>query len=583
QLPTVGAIAETTLRGVTSQGMLCSAAELGLGEEGDRLLSLDPEAVPGTPLADHLGLPDRVIDIDLTPNRGDCLSLRGAAREVAVWNRLNFNHPDCSPLPAEHEQQRDVSIENLDQCSAYAGRVLIGTDTNARTPDWLRERLRRAGLRSLGVAVDVTNYVMLELGQPMHAFDLARLAGGIQVRQARVGESLRLLDETEVVLDPSTLVIADDDGPVAMAGVMGGAQSAVSANTRDLFLESACFAPAAVAGQGRRYRVNSESLHRFERGVDPGLQQAAIERATALIQSIAGGARGPVTVAGGPRQATAAITLRRDRLQRLLGSAVAEDEIVDILTRLCMNVTAGGGAGMWQVVPPSHRHDLHLEADLIEEVARIHGYDRLQARKQPVFAAISAPPAQQRSWPELRAVLLQQGYDEAVSYSFVNADLQQALCPDLLAVDLDNPIAAPYAQMRTTLWSSLLPCWLHNRRRQQTRVRLFERGLRFARARGQEQTPVETMTIAGLAQGDAAPEHWSRAARPVDFFDVKGDIARLFGRHAQALRFTREAHAALHPGRSARIHFRDRAVGWVGQLHPKMKRVLDDYEMPYVF
>ncbi|MDN5938644.1 MAG: phenylalanine--tRNA ligase subunit beta, partial [Salinisphaera sp.] len=292
---------------------------------------------------------------------------------------------------------------------------------------------------------------------------------------------------------------------------------------------------------------------------------------------------GPVTVAGGPRKATAAITLRRDRLQRLLGSAVAEAEIVDILTRLCMKVTAGGGAGIWQVVPPSHRHDLHLEADLIEEVARIHGYDRLQARKRPVFAAISAPPAQQRSWPELRAVLLQQGYDEAVSYSFVNADLQQALCPDLLAVDLDNPIAAPYAQMRTTLWSSLLPCWLHNRRRQQTRVRLFERGLRFARARGQEQTPVETMTIAGLAQGDAAPEHWSRAARPVDFFDVKGDIARLFGRHAQALRFTREAHAALHPGRSARIHFRDRAVGWVGQLHPKMKRVLDDYEMPYVF
>ncbi|MDN5938762.1 MAG: phenylalanine--tRNA ligase subunit beta, partial [Salinisphaera sp.] len=309
QLPTVGEIAETTLHGVTSQGMLCSAAELGLGEEGDRLLSLDPEAVPGTPLADHLGLPDRVIDIDLTPNRGDCLSLRGVAREVAVWNRLNFNHPDCSPLPAEHEQQRDVSIENLDQCSAYAGRVLIGTDTNARTPDWLRERLRRAGLRSLGVAVDVTNYVMLELGQPMHAFDLARLAGGIQVRQARAGESLRLLDETEVVLDPSTLVIADDDGPVAMAGVMGGAESAVSANTRDLFLESACFAPAAVAGLGRRCRVHSESLHRFERGVDPQLQQAAMERATALIQSIAGGACGPVTVAGGPRKATAAITL----------------------------------------------------------------------------------------------------------------------------------------------------------------------------------------------------------------------------------------------------------------------------------
>ncbi|MEQ8798854.1 MAG: phenylalanine--tRNA ligase subunit beta [Salinisphaeraceae bacterium] len=580
-LPNGLAVEAAEIRGVASAGMLCSAAELGLSDDAAGLMALDADAVIGTPLADHLALNDTVIDIDLTPNRGDCLSLRGIAREVGVWNRLPVTEPDIAEVAAGTDDTRPAVIDAEADCRVYAGRVIKGIDVAARTPDWMRERLRRAGIRPIFPVVDVTNYVLLELGQPMHAFDQQTLQGEVRVRRAANGETLTLLDDQDVTLDDRTLVIADADGPVAMAGVMGGARTAVGEGTVDVFLESACFTPSAVAGTGRRYKLHTDSLHRFERGVDPMLAPQALQRATALIQQIAGGQVGPVTLAGDARSNPASVTLRADRLARLLGTAVPDAEITDILERLGMQVEAGSEPGVWQVTPPSHRYDIALEADLIEEVARIHGYDHLPAEPRPVHAPITTQPESRRSVSRIRDVLCQRGYDEAISYSFVDRQLQDALGAGQGAIDLDNPIAAQHAQMRTTLWSSLLPCWQHNRRRQQHRVRLFEIGLRFER--GDDEDIRQISTLAGLIDGPAEPEHWDGGTRAIDFFDVKGDIEALFGGRAEQLEWTPDQPAGLHPGRSATIRLDGKPVGHLGQLHPSLSKGLESKNLPYVF
>lgn len=580
-LPNGLGIATTELRGVRSEGMLCGSSELGLSDDSAGLLELDADAELGQPLADHLRLHDRIIEIDLTPNRGDCLSLRGVAREVGVWNRLSVTEPPVHKAQPSQRTGISVTVTDEQSCPAYVGRSIYGLDAHARTPDWMRERLRRSGIRPISPVVDVTNYVLLELGQPMHGFDQNTLDGKITVRRAADAEPLTLLDGSEVTLVPETLVIADDTGPVAMAGVMGGQRTAVGAATRDVFLESACFTPLAVAGQGRRYKLHTDSLHRFERGVDPELQTRALERATELIQAIAGGEAGEIVAAGPGTGARDSVLLRADRMARILGTRVPDDAVAEMLQRLEMQVeTTDDG---WLATPPSHRYDLAIESDLIEEVARIHGYDRLPAQPHPVFTAAAVNQEQDRPANAVREVLRQRGYDEAITYSFVDPQLQARLHPDVESLPLDNPIADNLSRMRTTLWASLIPCWLHNARRQQRRVRLFEMGLRFWREDGASSGIIQRETLAGLVSGPAYPEHWDTSARPLDFFDAKGDVEALLATSKEVAEFYPDTHPALHPGRCARIALGGESAGWVGQLHPDIGAYLDIKELPYVF
>ncbi|MGH8458102.1 MAG: phenylalanine--tRNA ligase subunit beta, partial [Nevskiales bacterium] len=572
ELPGGLRIRQAPVRGVESSGMLCSARELGLADTSDGLLELSADAPVGQDLREYLHLDDSVLSLELTPNRGDCLSVQGLARELSVLNDLPTTGPRISPVTAVSAESRTIRIESADACPRYAGRAVTGINPKTVTPLWMRERLRRSGLRCIHPVVDITNYVLLELGQPMHAFDLARVQGGIQVRQARSGETLELLDGQTVVLHESTLVIADDRGPVAMAGVMGGLPTAVSADTTDIFFESACFTPKAMAGQGRRYRTHTDSLHRFERGVDPELQLKAIERATQLLLDIAGGAPGPVTDNRAERDAGASpIQLRHARLVRLLGADIAVTEVERILRALGMQVIARE-PGEWQVVPPSYRYDLGIEVDLIEEVARIHGYSRLPLRPQQVSLPAAAEAESRISGMRFREALISRGYQEAVTYSFVDPVLQSALDPDHPPMNLDNPIASHLAQMRTTLWSSLLPAWQYNCQRQQGRVRLFELGMRFVRD-GQAPTGIrQEPMLAGLISGSARPEQWATPARAVDFYDLKADIehALRLGGVFERYVFEPGHHPALHPGQSARVLREGRLAGWLGRLHPSL-------------
>lgn len=580
-LPNGVTVEAAELRGVQSDGMLCASNELGLSEDGAGLFELDADAEPGSAITSHLALNDQIIEIDLTPNRGDCLSLRGVAREVGVWNRLSVTNGHATAVESARKSGIAVTIDDNESCPAYVGRSIFGIDPDARTPDWMCERLRRSGIRPIFPVVDVTNYVMLELGQPMHAFDQKALDGNITVRRAASDEHLTLLDETEVALAPETLMIADATGPVAMAGVMGGARTGVTADTQDIFLESACFTPLAVAGQGRRYKIHTDSLHRFERGVDPVLQVRALERATHLIQSIAGGEAGTTIHAGQGASEGSPVLLRPDRIERILGTRVEEAEVVDILERLEMAVTSTDSG--WWITPPSHRYDIAFEADLIEEIARIHGYDQLPSQAHPVYAAPATDRERIRPISAIREILRQRGYDEAITYSFVDPELQGRLSPDEDSLELDNPIADNLARMRTTLWASLIPCWLHNIRRQQKRVRMFETGLRFWRDAAAPLGVAQQKMLAGFVYGPAQPEHWDHRRSSADFFDAKGDVEALFVTGATNLEFRAEPHPALHPGRCASVHVDGEPAGWLGQLHPDFAKFLDIRELPYVF
>lgn len=574
----------TDIRGVASYGMLCSARELGLSHESEGLWALDRDAPIGSPLADYLGLPDQLLDIDLTPNRGDCLSVRGVARELAVAQDTSMAAP-CFETPAQQSDiAREVYVDAADHCVGYAARSVVGTAAGAATPVWLQERLRRAGIRHINLPVDIGNYVMLELGQPMHAFDGDKLVGAIRVRMAVVGERITTLDGEPVALSEHTLVIADDEGPVAIAGMIGGLRTAVDADTTHVVFESACFIPQAVAGEGRRYKIHTDALHRFERGVDPALHPRALDRATGLLLEAGGGRAGPATRARGEPlwPETRRIALSAGNVARLLGQDITPAFIARALAALGVTLEARG-EGQWLAVPPSWRFDLNIEADLIEEVARVYGYDRLQTRAQGVQLPPVRAQAPGADDNDGHAVLRQRGYSEAITYSFVEPGLHAALTDAARAVTLDNPISDQYVEMRRTLWASLLPAWQHNVRRQQTRVRLYESGLRFAPDDASEHGIAQVPSLAGLVAGMAEDTHWDREARAVDFFDIKGDVEALFASHAIPPVFEAARHPALHPGRSARILVDGKPAGWLGQISPELNKIYKNNILPYVF
>ena len=582
RLPGDFKIKKSKLRGVESRGMLCSARELGLGESHEGLMTLPAELVAGQALHEALELDDSLIEIDLTPNRGDCLGVEGVAREVGTLTHSPVTPVTIQDVEASIDDTFPVEVQVPEACPRYLGRVFSGVNPAAATPLWMQERLRRSGLRSIDPVVDVTNYVLLELGQPMHAFDLARLSGAIAVRHATRGERLTLLDEREVELDEETLVIADRDRALAIAGVMGGIDSGVQAATTDLFLECASFSPEVIAGKARKYAMHTDSAHRFERGVDPFLQHRAMQRATRLLLDIAGGQAGPVIEVSSPEQLPerVPIALRKARIGRVLGMLPEADEVADILERLGMAVTADNEG--WQVMPPTYRFDIAIEADLIEEIGRVYGYDRLPL--QPLTGALEMQPVSETSvsMRQVTDVLVGRGYREAVTYSFVDPDFQAAVNPDMQAIVLANPISTEMSVMRTSLWPGLLKAVGYNLKRQRSRIRLFEHGLRFY-SQGNEIN--QDIVIGGVLAGSRSPEHWADAPEAVDFYDIKGDVEALLalsGR-AQEYRFVAATHPALHPGQCAAIRLRDRNVGWVGRVHPTLAGQHDLEPRTFVF
>ncbi len=574
RLPGGMEIKQAQLRGVESAGMLCSAKELGLAEKSEGLMELDDDARPGMPLADYLKLDDQTLTFEFTPNRGDCLSVSGLAREAAAIFGVTYAAPPVASAPVTSTRRQAVEIEDQSLCPAYAGRVIEGINPQARTPDWLREKLRRSGIRCIHPVVDITNFVLLELGQPMHAFDSAGLAGAVRVRTARKGETLTLLNEQTISLT-SELLIADDRAPLALAGVMGGAGSGVNEKTRDVFLESACFAPAAVAGTGRLHKLNSDALYRYERGVDPALHARALERCSNLILEICGGSAGPVTIVSDKPQVVR-VHLRHERLCRLLGHEIDADEVESLLRRVVHDLEKKS-AGEWVATVPTYRYDLRIEADLIEEVARLYGYDRIPGKPYRAELVPAAMPEAQMPKAQARAHLVARGWHEAVTYSFVDSRIQSLLNSAESPILLDNPIAETMSVMRTTLWSGLIPAWLYNAQRQQKRVRLFELGASYHTQAGMTY---EVQRLSGIAAGPYAPEQWGAKARESDYFDIKGDLESLFG---SELVFERAEHPALHPGQSARLLCQGQSAGWLGVLHPRIARALDLPQSPLLF
>ena len=580
-LATVGArVGEITikaakLRGVASNGMLCSARELSLDSDADGLLELPEHAPVGMALAEFLGLPDAIIEIGLTPNRPDCLGMHGVAREVAAEFGGRARIP-AMPVQADtHADSLDVIVQVPQDCPRYCARLLQGVNAGARSPQWLKERLRRAGIRSISAIVDVTAYVMIETGQPMHAYDAATLNAPVVVRRASKGEQLILLDERNVTLGEDFLVIADQDKAVGLAGIMGGHATRVTDASVDVFLEAAHFAPAAISGRARRLGMHTDASHRFERGVDAELPRQAIERATALLIAIAGGSAGPVVeqVSTPHLPLRSAVTLRRARLQRILGVAVEDAEVARILESLGMQVatTATG----WSVVPSSARFDIAIEEDLIEEVARIHGYDRIPVQAPRGEIAPPAIPENRVALAALRQQLAARGYSEAICYAFVEAGLLETWGLADGSIALANPLSAELAVMRTSLLPGLVSALEGNRKRQQSRVRLFESGRSYHLGDG---APVEVERLAGVAIGDAGSEQWGVPRRPIDFFDLKGDVESLFqlaGASAKEFRFEAGAPGWLHPGRSATIWRGSERVGYLGALNPRLQKALD--------
>jgi phenylalanyl-tRNA synthetase beta chain len=576
-------IKSAKLRGQPSEGMLCGASELGLEDLIDGLLELPDDAPVGTDIREYLSLDDNIIEVDLTPNRADCLSVRGIAREVSVLNRVPLNEPAVAPVPPTLDDTFPVTVSAPDACPRYLGRVIRGINPGAHTPLWMVERLRRAGLRPIDPVVDVTNYVLLELGQPMHAFDLGKLNGAIDVRLSSEGEKLALLDGQEITLRDGSLLITDASGPIAMAGVMGGAGSSVTDATCDLFLEAAFFAPLAIAGKARSYGLHTDSSHRFERGVDPALQRLAMERATALILEIAGGQAGPITEVASEAHLPepAEIALSATRVEALLGIALPVSDIADILERLGMHITEAG-AGQWAVRAPSWRFDMAIEQDLVEDLARVYGYDRLPSRLPAIQGGGAAQTERLLSARHLSDLMCARGYLEAITYTFVDPAMQQALAPSLPPLALANPISSELAVMRTTLWAGLLTTAQRNLNRQVARLRLFEQGLRFVpQAEGELlQEPM----LAGLVYGSARPQHFDDKARKADFFDVKADVEALLAAGGRTgFRFEAAENEVLHPGQSARISLDGEEAGWLGRLHPALAAKLDLPKDIYLF
>ncbi|KAB7674388.1 phenylalanine--tRNA ligase subunit beta [Plesiomonas shigelloides] len=570
-------IKKAKLRGQPSEGMLCSFDELAILVESDGIIELPADAPVGMDVREYLKLNDNAIEIGLTPNRADCLGMLGIAREVGVLNRLPVTEPQISPVAASIDNVMPIKVSAPDACPRYLGRVIKGIDANATSPLWMQEKLRRCGIRSIDPVVDVTNYILLEMGQPMHAFDHAKIDGGIVVRMAEESEKLTLLDGNEVTLRADTLVVADHSRPLAMAGIFGGEYSGVTAETKDVLLECAFFSPLSITGRARAYGLHTDSSHRFERGVDYAVQNKAMERATALLLEICGGEAGPVvdvtSAAHLPQAAT--ITLRRSKLDALIGYHVEDDVVTDILTRLGCQVskTAEG----WTAVAPSWRFDMEIEEDLVEEVARIFGYNNIP--NEAPLAELRMNDHREANLPlkRVKAALVDKGYQEAITYSFVDPKVQALLHPGEEAMILPNPISVDMSAMRLSLWSGLIGAAVYNQNRQQPRVRIFESGLRFVPDAAAENGVRQEVMLAGLLTGNRSNEHWGQESKTVDFFDMKGDleaVLELTGR-LDDVKFEACSNPALHPGQSAALVLDGEQIGFIGALHPELERKLD--------
>ena len=585
-LATIGAklpggidIKAAKLRGVESFGMLCSAKELQIDPDASGLLELPADAPVGTPIAQYLALPDATFELKLTPNRADCFSLRGVAHDVAAAMNSAVTPLDIPHVRAQSESTLAVGLDAGERCPRFCGRVIEGVDATKASPVWMSERLKRAGIRPISFLVDVTQYVMLEIGQPMHAFDRDTLQGGVRVRDARAGETLKLLDGREVALEPGFLVVADDARAVALGGIMGGESTKVTDTTRNVFLEAAHWQPAAIMGRARKLGMHTDASHRFERGVDPELPRLAIERATMLILQIAGGTPGPVIEAVLPQHLSVPrpVTLRRARLTRVLGLAIADAEVERMLVALGMQVSAAGDG--WQVTPPTRRFDIAIEEDLIEEIARIHGYDRIPLHAPTGQIQLGPIPEARTPDIALRQQLAARGWYEAVNFAFVDHALLQQWQLDQRSVPLANPLSAELGTMRPSLLPGLVEALKRNLARQQPRVRLFEMGRTFAA--GQD----EVLRLAGAAAGSVRAEQWGEGRRALDFHDVKGDLESLFalGGTIANIRYTPARETWLHPGKSAEIHRGLERLGVIGQLHPRLAKALDLDEDVVVF
>lgn len=565
------------LRGEPSEGMLCSFSELGIVDDSDGIIELPADAPVGTDIREYLLLDDNTIEISVTPNRADCLGIIGVARDVAVLNKLPLTQPEITTVNVDITDVLPIRIDAPAACPRYLGRVVKDINVNATTPLWMKEKLRRCGVRSIDPVVDVTNYVLLELGQPMHAFDLSRIDGGIVVRMAEEGEALVLLDGNEVKLSADTLVIADNSQALAMAGIFGGEHSGVNSETRDVLLECAFFSPLAITGRARRHGLHTDASHRYERGVDSALQYQAMERATRLLVDICGGQVGPVIDISSESDlpAAATITLRRSKLDRLIGYPIADDRVTDILQRLGCVVTVGQDE--WTAVAPSWRFDMAIEEDLVEEVARVYGYNNIP--NLPIQASLIMGDHREAdlSLKRVKTMLVDKGYQEVITYSFVDPKIQQLLHPGEENLILPNPIASDMSAMRLSLLTGLLNTVVYNQNRQQSRVRIFESGLRFVPDTHANLGIRQDLMLAGAICGNHYEEHWNLERRTVDFYDLKGDLEAVLSLSGKLddIEFRVQNNPALHPGQSAALYLADEYVGYIGVVHPELERKLD--------
>jgi len=572
-----GEIRIATMRGVQSHGMLCSARELGLSDDHAGLLELPAGTEPGADVRELLALDDHVFTIKLTPNRADCLSILGVAREVAALARTKMHAPDTRPVPARNDARHPVRISAPEGCGRFTGRVIRGVNAKAPTPDWMRQRLERAGQRAISALVDVTNYVMLELGRPLHVYDLDKLKGAIDVRFGRKGEKLLLLNEQEIEVDEAVLCITDDSGVIGLAGIMGGDSTKADSETKTIFLESAFFAPEAIAGRARRWGFASDASHRFERGVDFDNNVDGIERATQLVLEICGGEPGPTDdlVARLPQRRP--VSMRVARAQKVIGIPISGEEMADVFTRLDLSFEWQGET--FVVTPPSYRFDLEIEEDLIEEVARVHGFERIPAHPPRAAARMSAPPEAVRPLHAVRERLAARDYQEVINFSFVEPQWEADFAGETSPIRLLNPIASQLSVMRTTLIGSLVGNIRYNHARKQPRIRVFEIGRVFLRDTACGDGPLsvagvrQPLRVGAAAYGPAYEDQWGEPARPVDFFDLKTDVEALLA--PRRARFEAAPHPAFHPGRSARIVLDGGVAGWLGELHPRWQRRYD--------
>ena len=577
-LPNDFKIKPTKMRGVVSNGMLCSAKELGLEDKVDGLLVLPENAPVGQNIREFLDLDDAIFTLKITPNRTDCLSIRGIAREVSALTQCEFNPIQINHIATQTTQKQAVQIDAPQDCGRFISRVILGVNATAASPDWLVQRLERSGIRSISPLVDIGNYVMLEIGQPMHVFDADKISGSLHVRRAKNGEVLDCLNEKTVTLSDNTLVIADEQQALSIAGLMGGVASAVSDETKNIVLEAAWFNPLIISGKSRQYGFGSDSSFRFERGVDSELQRDAIERATELVVQICGGKVGEIMEVLGDLPATKTVEVRTARVEKVLGVSIENQRIETILQHLGLQPekTADG----FRVTAPSFRYDIEIEADLIEEIARVYGYENIPDDRTAGKLAMLKLPENRRSRFGVYQKMAERGFQEVVSYAFVNEDWEQDFANNQNPIRLQNPLATQYAVMRSTLMGGLIEILQNNLNRKQNRVRVFEIARTFQKS-NQNNEFIQTEKLGGLVYGSVLPEQWGAKARSVDFYDVKGDVeALLQGKNAQ---FVKAEHPALHPGRCAIIQIDGENVGIIGELHPKWTQKYDLPQAPLLF